>query len=187
MNNTVVVGSHWTFECVRAGKVIWTREYDNLVTTAGLNKLLDATFSGGLASPAWYVGLVNASPAFVAGDTMGSHAGWTENVSYSQTTREALVPGTIAAGSFNNSASKASFTINAATTVAGSFLSDSDTKSGTTGVLYSEVAFTGGTETLASADVLNVTVTLTVQSGASAGSSSGFMPVKEEVFGLYHP
>ena len=181
-----IVSSYWAFECVRQGKVVWKRGYHNLVTTAGLNKLLDATFKTGLATPAWYVGLVDASPAFVVADTMGSHAGWTENVSYAESTREALTLGTIASGSVSNSASKASFTINAATTVAGAFLTDSDTKSGTTGTLYSEVAFTGGTETLASADVLNVTVTLTVQSGAST-SSTGFMPIKEESFGLYHP
>ena len=184
MSNTVVVSSHWKFECIRAGKVAWVRDNYNLVTTAGLNKLLDATFKTGLASPAWYVGLVNTSPTFAAADTMGSHAGWTENVSYGETTREVLTLGTIANGSAGNSASKASFTINASTTVAGAFLTDSDTKSGTTGTLYSEVAFTGGTETLNSADVLNVTVTLTIASGTG---SSGFMPIKEEVFGTYHP
>lgn len=185
MNPIVIVGSYWEFECVRQGKVIWKHGQHNLVTTAGLNKLLDATFKTGLATPAWYVGLVNATPTFAAADTMGAHAGWTENVSYGETTREALTLGTIGSGSVNNSASKASFTINAGTTVAGAFLTDSDTKSGTSGTLYSEVAFTGGTETLSSADVLNVTVTLTIQSG-TAGAGS-FMPIKEESFGLYHP
>ena len=182
-----IVSSYWEFECVRQGKVVWKRGYHNLVTVAGLNKLLDATFKTGLATPAWYVGLTDATPTFAAADTMGSHAGWTENVSYGESTREVLTLGTIASGSVSNSASKASFTINAATSVSGAFLTDSDTKSGTTGTLYSEVAFTGGTETLASADVLNVTVTLTAQSGAAVSASTGFMPIKEEAFGLFHP
>lgn len=185
MNTQVIVGSHWLFECIRQGKVIWTREYDNLVTTAGLNKLLDATFSTGFATPAWFVGLVSSGPTFAAADTMSSHTGWTENTSYAATTRPALTPGTIASGSFDNSASKASFTMSASTTIGGAFLTTSSTKGGTTGTLYAEGAFTGGDETLASADVLNVTVTVTVQSG-TAGTGS-FMPIKEESFGTYHP
>lgn len=185
MNAQVIVGSHWHFECVRQGKVIWTREYDNLVTTAGLNKLLDATFSSGSATPAWYVGLIDENPTFAAADTMSSHAGWTENTSYSETVRETLTPGTIAAGSFSNSGSKASFTMNANDTVGGAFLTTSDAKGGTSGTLYAEGSFTGGTETLSSADVLNVTVTVTVQAGTVDASS--FMPIKEQVFGEYHP
>ena len=185
MNNTAIVGSHWVFECYRDGVLRWTREYDNLVTTAGLNKLLDATFKTGLATPSWFVGLVDASPTFAAADTMGGHAGWTENTSYSATTRQELTLGAIASGSASNSASKASFTANATTTVAGAFLTDSDVKSGTSGTLYAEGAFTGGDEALNAADVLNITVTLTVQSGAASAGS--FMPIKEESFGTYHP
>lgn len=176
--------NHWHFECVRGGIVLWERDYFNLVTTAGLNKILDATFSTGLASPTWYVGLVAASPTFAAADTMGSHGGWTEITAYAATTRPAFTPGAIAAGSTSNTASKASFVMNASTVVSGAFMTDSDTKGGTTGTLYAEGAFGGGNETLAAADVLNITVTLTVTSGAASG---GFMPIKEESFGFYHP
>lgn len=186
MDNAIaVVGSHWQFECYRDGKLIWTNGYDNLVTTAGLNKLLDATFLSGLASPTWYVGLVGLSPTFVVGDTAGSHAGWTEDTNYGAATRPALTLGAIAAGSANNSASKASFTITSPTSITGAFLIDSNVKGGSSGTLYAEGAFAGGTEALAAADVLNITVTLTVQSGTVSASS--FMPIKEESFGEYHP
>lgn len=185
MNAEVIAGSHWLFECYRNGKRIWSREYDNLVTTAGLNKLLDSNFSSGLASPAWYVGLVAASPTFAVTDTAGAHAGWTEDTNYGGATRPALIPGTIAAGSFSNAAAKASYTMTSSTSISGGFLIDSNTKGGTTGVLYSEGAFAGGTEALLAADVLNITVTVTVQSGVAATSS--FMPIKEDVFGVYHP
>src|SRR4051812_46278507 len=43
------------------GELLWTERCHNRVVTAGLNKLLDATFKTGLTSPAWYVGLVSTS------------------------------------------------------------------------------------------------------------------------------
>lgn len=44
-----------------AGELLWTDTVKNRVVTAGLNKLLDATFKTGLTTPAWYVGLVGAA------------------------------------------------------------------------------------------------------------------------------
>lgn len=144
-------------------EVLWTEEFPNLVTTAGLNKLLDATLKTGLASPTWFVGLVdNASfSAYAAGDTMGSHAGWIEGVPYSNATRPAFTPGAIAAGSVDNSASKAVFNVNATLTVRGAFLADNSTKSGTTGTLYGEGDFASA-RSVVSGDTLNVTITATV-------------------------
>ncbi len=45
----------------RFGKFLFKAQAKNRVVTAGLNKLLDATFKTGLASPLWYVGLCGAS------------------------------------------------------------------------------------------------------------------------------
>ena len=45
----------------RNGKVRWRARAHNLVVTTGLNKLLDATFKTGLASPLWYIGMVGVS------------------------------------------------------------------------------------------------------------------------------
>jgi hypothetical protein len=45
----------------KAGKTLWVAHAKNRVVTVGLNKVLDATFKTGLASPAWYVGLCGAS------------------------------------------------------------------------------------------------------------------------------
>lgn len=164
MNIRVGVENYWTFECVAPdGTVKWREEYANLVVTAGLNKLLDATFKTGLTTPAWYVGLVNASgtQTYDAADTMGTHAGWVETTAFAAATRPAFVTGAIAAGSVDNSAAKASFVMNASGSLAGGFLSDSPTKGGTTGTLYAVGNFTGGDRSFASADTVNVTVTLT--------------------------
>ena len=157
--------NHWKIECFDVnGLFKWVEEFDNLIVTAGLNKILDACFKTGLAAPAWYVGLVVATPTYDAADIMSSHAGWTTSTSYSNATNPAFTPGAIASGSVDNSAAKASFNINGTATIAGAFLSDSNTKGGTTGTLYGEGNFTGGNRSVVSGDTLNVTVTLTATS-----------------------
>lgn len=182
---SIELENHWEVECVRAGKVVWRAEFDNIVVTAGLNKVLDATFKTGLAAPTWFVGLVDGSstPTYAASDIMSSHSGWTDFQSYSGTTRPSFTPGTIASGSVDNSSSKASFTINSAGTVAGCFLTDGSAKTGTTGTLYGVGSFSGGSQAVVGADVVNVTVTLV----AMQQGSNAFMPIKEESFGEYHP
>jgi hypothetical protein len=72
-----------------------------------------------------------------------------------------LTLGTAAAGSIDNSASKAQFNINASATILGAFVVTNSTKSGTTGTLYGAASFTGGSRAVQSGDTLNVTVTLT--------------------------
>lgn len=110
----------------------------------------------------WFVGLVDNAgwTAYAAGDTMASHAGWAESGAYSDAIRPALVPGSVAAGSVDNSASKAVFNINATATIRGAFMCDLPTKSGTAGVLYGEADFASARSVI-NGDTLNVTVTLT--------------------------
>lgn len=99
-----------------------------------------------------------------AADVMSSHAPWVESVAYSNSTRPAFTPGTAAAGSIDNSASKAVFNINVDNTyVGGLFMSDSSTKSGTTGNLYGMAPFASpGFRQVNSGDTLTVTATATV-------------------------
>lgn len=46
---------------IKPGDVLFRDTCHNRVVTAGLNKLLDATFKTGLASPLWYVGVCSPS------------------------------------------------------------------------------------------------------------------------------
>jgi len=151
-------------ECVGPdGKVKWTEEFHNTVTTGGKNDLLTNYFKGSAYTAAFFVGLVdNASfSAISAADTASSHAGWVESVAYSNATRPTLTLGTASGASIDNSASKASFSINATATINGAFTITNSTKSGTTGVLYSAGSF-GATRSVLNGDTLNVQVTLTV-------------------------
>jgi hypothetical protein len=101
-----------------------------------------------------------------AADTMASHAPWVEVTPYSNATRPAFTPGTIASGSVDNSASKAVFTINATSQIYGLFLADVNTKGGTTGTLQGMGVFTDLSRGVASGDTLNATVTCTLTGAA---------------------
>ena len=151
----------WVVECYdKYGKLKWREVFDNLVTTAGKNKYLDATLKTGLVSPLWYVGLVNNAgwTGYVAGDTMTSHGGWTECVAYSDITRTRYLPGTISGGSVNNSTNQAVFNINSPATIRGCFMVDDNTKGGTGGTLLGEGDFST-VRGVDSGDTINVRIT----------------------------
>lgn len=152
----------FTVECVgEDGQVRWTEEFDNLVTTVGKNSLLDVGL-GGSSFTAFKLGLVDggSTPTFAAADTMASHAGWTESVAYSNASRPTPTFNAASAGSKSTTAT--AFTINATATVAGCFLTDTATKSGATGLLYSCGAFGAGNRSVLSGDTLNVTYAASV-------------------------
>ena len=150
------------------GNLKWEDEAPNLVVNVGLQDMNAKYFTGSAYTAAWYIGLYGSgatnSPA--AGDTMSSHAGWTEVTDYSQATRPACTFGTPTTANpsvATNSASPASFSINGTTTVGGAFLTSNNTKSGTTGTLYSAADFSApGDRSVVSGDTLSVTYTLSL-------------------------
>lgn len=149
-------------ECFdKDGNLKWEDGFKNIVVTVGRNYYLDAAIKTGVASPTWFVGLKNATAA-VAADTMSSK-GFTELVPYSDATRPSYVTGTIASGSVDNSASKAVFNINGASTIGGAFLVNNNTKGGTTGTLLGAGNFAVA-RAVEIGDVLNVTVTCSITS-----------------------
>ena len=153
----------WDVVCYDSdGQEKWRESNRNLVTTEGLNHVLSIVLDGGTQITGWYVALKGAGSA-AAGDTMSSHSGWSEDVTYSDSYRQTLTLGTASSGSIDNTSNKAVFTINGTATVAGAFITSSNTKSGTTGTLYGAVDFSSSRSVI-SGDTLTVTVTLTAAS-----------------------
>jgi hypothetical protein len=147
------------------GNIKDVRETHNLVTTVGLNNILDIYFENGTPATTWYLGLIAAGASLDASDTMSSHSGWTEETSYDESTRQSIVwNGAASSGSITNSSSPCVFTMNASVTVYGAFKCDDNTKSGTSGTLYGEAAFDGGSITADDDDTITVTVTCTATS-----------------------
>ena len=153
----------WEVVCKGSdGKEKWRELNDNLIVTVGLNSLLTEYFKGSSYTATWCVGLKSTGTALAA-DTMSSHSSWTEIVDYSESVRPTIVLGTPSSGSVDNSASKATFSINGSTTIYGAFLANASAKSGTGGILYGVVDF-GSSRAVISGDTLEITVTLTAAS-----------------------
>jgi hypothetical protein len=156
-------------ECFDAdGNLKWEDQFRNLVTTGGRNDLLDKYFSGATYTATWFFGLISSVgySAIAVGDTMASHAGWTEAgptnaPNYSQGTRPSVAFAAATAGSKATSAASV-FSITATGTVKGAFVTSVSTKDGTTGILYSAALFTGGDRAVQNLDTLNVTGTWSI-------------------------
>ena len=150
------------------GNLKWEDAAPNLVVNGGLQDMNSKYFTGSAYTAAWYIGIYGAAASNnpAASDTMSSHAGWTEVTAYSQATRPACTFGTPTTANpsvATNSASPATFSINATTTVGGAFLTSNNTKGGTTGTLYSAADFSApGDRSVVSGDTLSVTYTLSL-------------------------
>lgn len=150
------------------GVLKWEDSSHNLVVNVGLQDMNAKYFTGSGYTAAWYLGLYGAAASNnpAATDTMSSHAGWTEVTAYSQSTRPVCtfgVPTTADPSVATSSASPASFSINATTTVGGAFLTTSNTKGGTTGTLFSAADFSSpGDRSVVSGDTIVVTYTFSL-------------------------
>lgn len=152
------------------GNFKWKETIKNLVTTQGLNYIMEAGFRSGTTYASWYVGLKDTG-APDAGDTAaelpGTTMNWTEYTEYTEGTRPALtLDGAFAGGTQDNSASPASFSIDTpAPDVYGVFLVDANVKNANTSanVLYGVGDFAAA-KVVDAGDTLNVTVTLTATS-----------------------
>jgi hypothetical protein len=163
LGETIGVTGRYEVECVGPdGQIKWADTIENLVMTVGKNDLLDKYFAGSAYSASWFMGLVDgaSTPTYAAGDTLASHAGWTESTAYSGSNRATVAWNAAASGSKASTAT--SFSINTTATIAGALLTVTQVRATTTGVLYSAGSFTGGNRSVTNGDTLNVTYTASV-------------------------
>jgi hypothetical protein len=152
------------------GNLKWSADSKNLVVSAGLRYMAGTALTSVTQITTWYLGLVTgpgSGTTYAAGDTMSSHAGWTEYVNYSNANRVTATFATATTATpsvVTNTSSPAVFNISGAGgVVAGAFLTSDNTKSGTTGTLFSEADFgSPGDRTVVSGDTLSVTYTFSL-------------------------
>jgi len=157
-------GGVFTIVCRdKDGNLKWEDSSPNLVVNVGLQDMNAKYFVGSAYTASWFLGLItgpSSGTTFAAGDTLASHAGWTEDANYAGT-RKACTFGTATTADpsvITNSLNTASFTMNATTTIAGAFLCS--VASGTSGILFSASDFQSpGDRSVVNADVLVVTYT----------------------------
>jgi hypothetical protein len=156
------VGGTFHMTCVGPdGQVKWEADLKNIVPDPALNDVLDVYLRAQTQKTVWYMGLVDNSAwtAFAAADTLASHSGWTEIAPGTGYTgnRLAWTPAAAASKSIANS-STVNFPMLGTYTVKGVFLASVAT--GTSGILFAEAAFTGGTQAVNNGDTLKVTYTI---------------------------
>ena len=150
------------------GNLKWEAESKNLVVNVGLQYMAGSALTSVTQITSWFLGLygAGASNTPAAGDTMSSHAGWTEVVAYSNATRVAATFATATTANpsvVTNTASPATFNINGTTTVGGAFLTSGSAKGGTAGTLFSAADFgSPGDRSVVSSDTLSVTYTFSL-------------------------
>ena len=157
-------GGVFTITCRdKDGNLKWEESSPNLVVNVGLQDMNAKYFVGSAYTATWFLGLItgpSSGTTFAAGDTLVTHAGWTEDTNYAGT-RKACTFGTATTADpsvITNSLNTASFTMNATTTIAGAFLCS--VASGTSGILFSASDFQSpGDRSVVNADVLVVTYT----------------------------
>ena len=158
----------FTIQCIdKDGKLKWEEKNPNLVVNEGLQDMNDKYFSGSSYTAAWYLGLITgpgSGTTIAAGDTLASHAGWTEYSDYTGNRKAVTFGGASLADPsvIDNSGAPNAFVITApGGTVAGAFLTDVAT--GTGGILFSASDFQSpGDRAVVAGDTLNVTYTFSL-------------------------
>lgn len=159
------------------GNVLWTEEFDNLLTQIGKALLLDQGLAGSTYTATEYMGLISSVSfsAVSGGDTMSSHAGWLEagttNVpTYSGNRLTAAWSAASVSGASAYSATKQLsagliFTFTGSGTVQGAFLvggsGAANTIMGTGGTLFAAGTFTTPQPVVAT-NTLTVTYSVTL-------------------------
>lgn len=139
----------------------------NSPTTEGLGDILSVYFGAGSQSLNWYCGVISNSgyAALSTSDTLASHAGWSENTGYSETTRVSIGTPTISNGILLSASMV--FTFAAQTVLRGFFLANNNSKGGATGKLWNTALFSSARTVAAGAPL-----TVVYKLRASGGSTS---------------
>jgi len=151
----------FTIEHWRDGKLLQTQKVPNGVTNVGKNYILGAGFNAVTPINPFYIGIIDDSggPTLAAGDTMASHAGWTEFTTYSEGTRVDWGEDAAASQAISNT-TPATFNITGSATLHGVFLNSDSAKSGTAGTLWATAAFASPIPVV-NTDQLKITYTVT--------------------------
>lgn len=156
----IFIGGVFSHDVIRDGNSLGIEHDPNIVVNEGLNHILSAVFNAGTQITSWYVGLFEGNYTPLATDTAANiTANSTETTAYDEVTRVAWNEAAPSSQQITNSASKATFTMNATKTIYGAFLVSTNTKSGTTGTLLSASKF-AASRSVVSADQLLMTYTI---------------------------
>ncbi len=151
----VRVGGYFKTEHMRGGKLLSTSIDPNTVVDEGLMSILSTMYNGGAQTTNWYIGIFGGNYTPVSTDTGAVIAvNATESAAYTQGVRQTWVVAAPASNQITNSASKATFTMNATTIIYGAFLISTSAISDTLGSLMSASKFAASRSVVAADELL---------------------------------
>ena len=158
--------AHYEVECwTSSGGLRWSESCRNIVVNQGLDHLLSVITTTAHVS-GWFVGVMTTGFTGLAATDTATGSAVNNNLSsaFSNATLPAFTAGSISGQSVDNSASKAAFNINAATSLGGAILVNSNVKAGPTegAILYGGATFSAE-RAVQNGDTLNVTVTISTE------------------------
>lgn len=165
MNETQTVGFEYTIEVLdKDGNVTDREVVHNIMPLEGIHHVLNTVLKGGAQVAQWHIGLYETAYTPTPNDIMATFPTQAvETTEYASATRMTFTPGTLAAGSVDNSANAVEFEFTAAKLIYGGFISSSSAKGSTSGVLLSAVRF-GSPKSVDSSSTLRVTAGFTMAS-----------------------
>lgn len=160
----IFVGGFFEVDHLRGGKLIHTQQAKNIIVNQGLNHILNAVLNGATQITQWYVAIFEGNYQPVAADTAaGIVANATESTAYNESTRPTYDEAASTAQSTTNSASRATFSINASKTIYGAYLISTSGKASATGTLLAAAKFSAS-RAVQNLDQLLVTYTVNASS-----------------------
>jgi hypothetical protein len=158
-----------TCEHFRKGNLIHTQTGPNTFTTEGMARILNIVFRAQTTEAAIYCGIFKNSVTPAVGNTAAACLGAAgtygecQDADYDSpaTNKPAYTMASTSTAVATNTASKATFVMNASITVYGAFLSTATAKTATSGTLFCGKAFTASRAVIAD-DELAVTYVLTL-------------------------
>lgn len=145
------------------GEVTWEDRGFNDIVDQGLNSLLDVYFRAQTQITVWYMGLIDGtgSQTLSNSDVAGTHAGWSENTSYTGgPTRKNWTSALAAAASRSiSNSSTLDFAFTTTQTIHGIFIIDDATADTASEVLWATAPFSSEV-TVNNGDTLKVTYTV---------------------------
>lgn len=158
------IGVTYVVELIRKGSVVSTETIHNIVPIEGLNHAVSVIMKQGAQAAAWYVGLFEGNYSPVPGDTAATFpTAAVECVTYVPSTRPAVVFGSVAGGSVDNTANRAEVTFTSPKTIYGGFITPASAKGGVTGPLISAMRF-ADPKVVGVDDVLRITASFAATS-----------------------
>lgn len=164
------LSGNWTVECVRDGKVIWVEKGKNIIPTEGLNHILNVAIGTASKSQAWYIGIFknNYTPLSTntAANSLGLNGlyGEAQDAEYDPPSdRPTYTVSSATGGVISNAAAKAEFQIKQALTIYGAFITNTQAKNSTSGVLLAAKKF-DTPRNVVSGDIVYVTYEITATS-----------------------